>query len=33
MWHTVSTIFKKKGEEGQTKKIICKKKGKEGKVS
>ncbi len=25
MWHTVSTIFKRKGEEGQNKKIFCKK--------
>jgi hypothetical protein len=28
VWHTIFTIFKEKGEEGQTKKIICKKNGK-----
>jgi hypothetical protein len=28
MWHTVFTILKEKGEEGQNKKIFCKKNGK-----
>jgi hypothetical protein len=33
MSHTVSTIFKKKGEEGQTKKNNLQKKRKQGKAS
>jgi hypothetical protein len=28
MWHTVYTILKGKGEEGQNQKIVCKKNGK-----
>jgi hypothetical protein len=28
VWHTIFTLFKEKGEEGQSKKIICKKNGK-----
>jgi hypothetical protein len=28
VWHTIFTLLKEKGEEGQTKKIICKKNGK-----
>jgi hypothetical protein len=32
VWHTIFTLFKGKGEEGQSKKIICKKNGKEEKA-